>query len=209
IRVARGHPVVGDLEPARAVLDAETRRAANVEGDHLVVRVLAELREDGRGAVLVDLVPGGTDRVEAVDLEHEVTDAQLRGRDVRERHRVVAAVAVEEVEIDLEVRASLDVVAQVEAEDVDVEAPVLLDVADRLEGVAETEALRDEPRARRRDKGIERLAQAVVELKAHGAVGVVEAHELCDATLTRLLAAVAGDDVALRLDLGRELLELD
>ena len=113
----------------------------HVERRHQVVRVAPEPRSTGTPACLARVQPGA-DVIEALDLEHEVVEADLP-RHLRDGQRVVPAVAV--VEADLH-ELLVHSVGQGEAEDVAVEGVRLRQVRGDEDHVPEPEVIGHEAR---------------------------------------------------------------
>ena len=180
---------VVDLASAPAELDVEARGRLRVEGEHPVVRVLAEAVRDrnaGGDAALV----AEPDVLHPLRLDHEMVDA-LAHRRLEEGQRVVARVRVKEGDAEPGTRR-LDVVRDAHAEQVAVEAASRLGLARPDDDVAEAFVAGAE--ARRDELGAERLAslcRAAVELDRQ-AVRILDLDERVDATVgARSRAALA------------------
>src|SRR5262245_54445934 len=111
-----------DGAAAPAVLQGKPGGIGQVERDHVVVHVAAEI--DGNGNALSQAeVPAGTDIVERVALEHDVVDSLGRVRGLQDGDRVVAGIAVEKSQASRTARRPyFGEVRDTEAEEIAVEA---------------------------------------------------------------------------------------
>src|SRR5690348_14483495 len=159
-----------DDAASKSVFDGETGWIRQVERDHAVIHMAAEIDADGDSALLAEIATDA-DVEERIALQHEVIDPLRRALCLHESDRVMARVAMQEREAEPATgKADLGEIGHAESEQVAIKAERFIEAMRGQHHVAETHLASLEPGDRAagmKGHGVDRAATE--NLGAHAA----------------------------------------